>query len=104
MKNIEKRNNVVCELHNKKKFRCDGVIRQMLYVLNLYGIKTVGSCCGHGRYPLSIVYKASPAVNEYYELMSGQRIMRTRNFYKKDKDGFFYIPEALQYFNMEEKA
>jgi hypothetical protein len=74
----------------------------MLYVLNLYGIKTVGSCCGHGRYPLSIIYKT--AMNEYYELISGQRIMRTRNFYKKDKDGFYYIPEALEALNHDEET
>lgn len=103
MRAINKRNNVVLVIgggKTAKKFRCDGAIRQMLYVLNLHGVHTVGSCCGHGRYPLSIIYNAG--LGEYYELMSGQRIMRTRNFYKKDKDGFFYVPEALDFFNAEE--
>jgi hypothetical protein len=94
MKNIDKRSNVICRLNDRKQFRVDGCIRDMVYLLNVNGIRTVGSCCGHLRYPLSIVYKTM--TNEYYELISGVKIPRTRNFYKTDKDGFYYIPEALE--------
>jgi len=97
MKNIEKRSNVVCEVGNKK-FRVDGCIRQMIYQLNIRGFDTVGSCAGHLRYPPSVVYKTM--TNEYYELFSGVRIMRTKRFYIKDKDGFYYIPEALDALGM----
>ena len=46
---------------------------------------------GHGRYPLTIIYRT--ADGRFYELFSGKQIHRTRNFYKKDKNGFYYIPE-----------
>jgi len=99
MKNIEKRNNVVCKLADKQ-FRVDGCIRDMVYQLNIHGIQTVGSCIGHGRYPLSIVYKTADINGvAYYELISGVRIPRTRNFYVTDKYGYYYIPEALVAFN-----
>ena len=93
MRNIDKRNNVVCDVAGNKKFRVDGCIRKMIHQLNLRGVDTVGSCAGHLRYPPSIVYKTM--TNEYYELFSGVRIMRKKRFYLKDKDGFYYIPEAL---------
>ncbi len=100
MKNIEKRSNVICELGNGKQFRVDGCIRKMIQQLNSYGIITAGSCCGHGRYPLSIVCKSANIDCEYYyELVSGVKIPRTRNFYVKDRYGYYYIPEALVAFN-----
>jgi len=72
----------------------------MVYQLNIHGIQTVGSCIGHGRYPLSIVYKTADINGvAYYELISGVRIPRTRNFYVTDKYGYYYIPEALVAFN-----
>lgn len=100
MKNIEKRSNVVCELENKKRFRVDGCIRKMIQELNSYGIITVGSCCGHNRYLLSIVCKSANIDGDYYyELITGVKIPRTRNFYVKDRFGYYYIPEALAYLN-----
>jgi len=69
----------------------------MIYRLNVFGIQTVGSCCGHNHYPLSIVYRTCHnGVETFYELISGVEIPRTRNFYVKDRDGFFYIPEAIK--------
>jgi hypothetical protein len=95
-RNIEKRNNVVCDVEGKR-FRVDGCIREMVYLLNIRGIQTIGSCCGHNRYPLSIVYRTSHnGIETFYELISGVEIPRKKRFYFKDKDGFFYIPEALE--------
>lgn len=104
MKNIEKRSNVICKLDDGKQFRVDGCIRKLIYELNVNNnIQTVGSCCGHQRYPLSIVCRTSHnGVQTFYELISGVEIPRTRNFYVTDKDGFYYIPEALEFFNTEE--
>ncbi|MCX6822281.1 MAG: hypothetical protein NTW30_05910 [Candidatus Aenigmarchaeota archaeon] len=97
MKNIDKRSNVICRINDRKQFRVDGCIRDMVYLLNFNGIQTSGSCCGHNRYPLSIVYRTCHnGVETFYELISGVKIPRTRNFYVKDKGGFYYIPEALE--------
>jgi len=93
-----KRNTVMAVLSAKgvgaKKIRCDVCIRDFLQTLNLYGIETVGSCCGHGRYPLTVIWKRVDG--KYFELISGVNIPRTRNFYRTDKDGFYYIPELSE--------
>ena len=54
--------------------------------------KVVACCCGHGKYPMTIVVHR---IGEYYDLVSGETIPRTRKFYKKDKQGYYYIPEVL---------
>lgn len=59
--------------------------------------KVVACCCGHGRYPMTIVYKEQEY--DYYthhELFSGKRIPRKKRFYLKDKKGYYYIPEVLK--------
>lgn len=52
------------------------------------------SCCGHGKYPMTIVCHIKPA-NYFLELISQQAIQRKIRFYKRDKEGYFYIPETL---------
>lgn len=54
--------------------------------------RTLGSCCGHGRYPMSIVCKSPFGFN--IDICSGKIIPRKRRFYKKDSEGFYYIPEV----------
>ena len=56
-------------------------------------IRTLGSCCGHGIYTMTIVVKDRYSPHPY-ELLSGKDIPRTRNFYKRDKQGYYYIPEV----------
>jgi len=52
----------------------------------------VACCCGHGKYPMTIICKG---VNRNYELLTNITIPRTRNFYRRDKLGYYYIPETL---------
>ena len=64
-----------------------GIIR----ALNKDGVKTLASCCGHRKYPMTIVCLHSNwGIVEY---LSGKIIPRKKRFYKKDKKGFYYIPE-----------
>lgn len=51
----------------------------------------LASCCGHSRYPLTIVIREQ---NEIREIISGTAIPRYRNFYRRDSHGFYYIPEV----------
>lgn len=53
----------------------------------------VASCCGHNKYPMTIVVKSR--TDYHWELLSNKTIPRKRNFYKRDKQGYFYIPESL---------
>mgnify|MGYP001580425263 CR=1 FL=1 len=86
------RNSRYVEIIPKKRYvRVDGCLEIAISNLNFWGIKTLSCCCGHGRYPMSIVIKA-PLGN--FELFSGEIINRKKKFYKLDKEGFYYIPEV----------
>jgi len=69
-------------------------------------LQIIACCCGHGKYPKTIVLKkrghkgkvnwpgyVEPAYFEHFSLVE---IPRTRNFYKKDKQGYYYIPEVMK--------
>lgn len=56
-------------------------------------LKVVACCCGHKKYPVTIIIKDNLS-GKIFELMSGKTIPRTRNFYKKDKEGYYFIPEV----------
>ena len=50
-------------------------------------------CCGHGKYPMTIVAKNQRGM--IFEMFSNEEIDRKRNFYRRDKQGFYFIPETL---------
>ena len=54
--------------------------------------KTIGCCCGHGKYNITIIVQNKYGTN--LELFSGKIIPRKRNFYRRDKNGYYYIPEV----------
>ena len=61
------------------------------------GFKIVACCCGHGKYPMTVIIKQQEQfTTNFYDLISGEGISRRRNFYKKDKQGYYYIPEVLK--------
>lgn len=75
--------------------RIDRCIRRLIDELNRSPfIVTLASCCGHGIYPLTIVVK-DLETKRIYELLSNKTIPRTRNFYKHDGNGLYFIPELL---------
>jgi len=79
-------------LHN----RIDMCIRPFILNLNLMrdkSFKILACCCGHNKYPLTIVVSDGKKI---FELVSGKAIPRTRNFYKSDGKGFYYIPETMK--------
>ena len=83
----------------KKQFRycpseVDECMKTFIPLLNLClaeNHKTVACCCGHGRYPMTLLVRSNKVV---IDLFSGEIIPRKRNFYKKDKKGYHYIPEV----------
>jgi len=94
----KKRSTVICTVSDGpflKQFRVDPCIRDFITSLNLHGYKTVGCCCGHGIYPLTVVCKIGKS-DRFYDLISGIDIPRKRNFYKKDSDGYYYITEVME--------
>ena len=57
------------------------------------GIKTLACCCGHLRYPMTIVTRDGDVI---FELISGIEIPRKKRFYKKNKEGYYFIPEVMK--------
>ena len=69
-------------------------IRTLTVIFKNINFEIVACCCGHKKYPMTIVYKIP--IKEFHpiELFSGKVIPRKRNFYKRDKEGYYYIPEV----------
>ena len=59
--------------------------------MNQHGIVTLACCCGHGKYPTTIVVKRGKAVRE---LRTGIALSAKRRFYRRDASGFYYIPQV----------
>ena len=55
-------------------------------------------CCGHGKYKKSVIIETTNIKGEVtnYELFTGKIIPRKKRFYKKDKQGYYYIPEVIK--------
>ena len=75
--------------------RFDKCMIQVITDLNKSDLKTLASCCGHGKYKSTIVVKDKSG--KIFEFYSNKLLgIRKRNrYYKKDKDGFYYIPELI---------
>lgn len=66
-------------------------MKPLIKYLRAHNINTIACCCGHRKYPMTIVIKDACGV---FELLSGTPILRTRRFYKRDSEGYYYIPEV----------
>ena len=92
----------MCKKTNYKtpNTRIDKCMKQFINSLDTVmqsNFQIVACCCGHGKYPMTIIVKRNffQEQVEYYELVSGEKIPRTKRFYKRDKQGYYYIPEVL---------
>jgi len=77
--------------NTNKKDICMEKICQLINETTNY--KTLGSCCGHGKYPMTIV--VTRGYGNPIEWFTQIEIPRKRNFYKKNKQGIFFIPEVI---------
>lgn len=51
-------------------------------------------CCGHGKYPMSIIVRTPGCCIEIFSDMHFPR--DKKRFYKRDKQGYYYIPEVIK--------
>jgi len=72
--------------------RIDKCMKNVINFLKSNGFNTVACCCGHGKYPMTIVINFE---NYNYEIFSDTYITRTKRFYRRDNDGYYYIPETI---------
>ncbi len=86
----------MCKFDSKNDSRkLDRCMKNLIKHINEYiPCKTVGSCCGHGKYPMTIVVEENNGLR--FELLSDIEIPRKKRFYKKDKEGVYYIPEVTK--------
>lgn len=56
-------------------------------------LKILGCCCGHFKYPMTIICK-DKGDGKIYDIVSAIEIKRKKKFYKKDKKGVYFIPEV----------
>ena len=93
----QKRSSTIVQLCKPRKYsklkyaKVDACIAPLVSLLNMYGIETVGACCGHGIYNPSIFINHK---GKKIDLFSGKIILRKRRFYKTDQKGYYYIPEV----------
>ena len=86
----------MCQKHSTVMFldfRIDPCMKDKMAMLFALSIPTLACCCGHGKYPETIVVNSSYGP---HELNTGTKIPRKKRFYCKDKDGIYYIPEISQ--------
>jgi len=88
----------MCEKKPYNGRRIDPCMVEQVEAINtLYDdIETIACCCGHGKYPKSIIThnKFTNAIYEYFthtKLADAPR--KSRKYYKKDPEGYYYIPE-----------
>ena len=65
----------------------------LIAFLNRQGIKTLACCCGHSKYPMTIVIATKIDLRQ--EICNEVFIPRKKKFYKKDMEGYYNIPEVL---------
>ena len=75
--------------------RMDPCMTNLIRILNEKGMRTRRCCCGHGKYNMTIVVFEDD-LKVYREIISNIVIPRKKRFYKKDKQGYYYIPEVLE--------
>lgn len=75
--------------------RHDKCLKDVIDGLNAANLKTLASCCGHDKYPLTIVVKDKEGrIYEYYSNIELGARKRNR-YYKKDVENYYYIPEVV---------
>lgn len=80
--------------------RIDKCMREIVDTINKKGVyRTLSSCCGHGKYPKTIVVRDrfTKEILEYFSKTPLDTKKRNR-YYKRDKEGFYFIPELEEGF------
>jgi len=87
----------MCELKKYKgtsNTQIDKCMIKQIEKVRKEGFNVIACCCGHGKYPKTIIIKDQ--LGGIYDSVSKKSIPRTRNFYKRDKQGYYYIPEVIK--------
>jgi len=83
----------MCKHTKSSNKKIDVCMVNLIKALNSSDHKVLACCCGHGKYPMTIIVKS---YGNIFELISGKAIFRKSRFYVKDKDGLYYVPEVFK--------
>ena len=72
----------------------DPCMKKVIGNLQLENVETLACCCGHGKYPMTIVIRGLMGLP--VEIFSNKTIFRKKKFYKRDKQGYYFIPEVVK--------
>ena len=88
----------MCEFNPKNDSRfIDPCLKGVLADLKRQGVTVIASCCGHDKYPKTIIITEKSG--RISDLISGITIPRKKRFYRKDVEGYYYIPELMEQVN-----
>ncbi|MDH3324495.1 MAG: hypothetical protein OEL89_02560 [Candidatus Peregrinibacteria bacterium] len=77
--------------------RIDKCLKEIIQLINKsLHFRTIASCCGHGKYPTTIIIKAKNGVIFEFFTCILLRKRKKNRYYKKDLEGYYYIPEVLE--------
>ncbi len=90
----------MCELKRYGKTsntQIDRCMKSLIKFLEKQRYNVVACCCGHAKYPITVVVRTVTLCGKHIfeELFTGVTIPRTRRFYKRDIEGYYYIPETI---------
>lgn len=92
----------MCEYNPKNDSRkLDPCLANLIGRLKKQGLNTVGCCCGHFKYHLTIVCENSEGGR--FDFITGVYIPRRKKSYKKDKEGIYFIPEVEEFWKKNQK-
>ena len=84
----------MCKFNPKNQGRrIDPCMINLINYLRKSGVKTLSCCCGHRKYPMSLVVREG---TEIIEIFNNKILWRKNRFYKKDKQGYYFIPEVIK--------
>lgn len=91
----------MCEKVKGCNRQIDLCLREKIIFFNKQGLKTISSCCGHGKYePTIIIRRKDNIVYEFFTRIqlrnyNPKKDKRHNSYYKKDSEGIYYIPEVI---------
>ena len=92
----------MCKINPKNEGRrIDPCMKNLCKFIDTHpNVEVLACCCGHGKYNQSIVVKYMTGTDGKWkypimDLISKIDIPRKKRFYKRDKQGYYYIPEVI---------
>lgn len=83
----------MCEFNKKNDSRkIDPCLVNLIAFLNQQNIKTISCCCGHAKHPMSIIVQTK-VKGITRDICNDIYFDNKKKFYKKDKQGYYFIPE-----------